>query len=127
MDSTLRAMAKLREEYLWLVAEIMTERTTSGVLVHNRNSGNFDNAKEFLKSLIHDKERRWSFFGDEEYLLEGATESDMDLLIDDYIPVLLKNHIEYLQGFADLPQSMGDEIAAEVVATRRKRPMGFIS
>lgn len=115
-----------RENYIWVVAELMAERVASSAMlikfVHGRP---LSAVNEFIESLINDPHQLRDFLDDDLYLVEGATEPDLDLLFDDYLPGLLKNQIEYIESIPDSPMLTDDKLPIEVVAVR-KRKIGFI-
>ncbi len=115
-----------RENYIWVVAEVMAERTASSAmllkLIHGKT---LDVVKEFIESLIDDPNQLRDFLNEDTYLVEGATEADLDLLFNDYLPDLLKNQIEYIEMLPDSPILTDDKLPTEVVAVRKRR-IGFI-
>ena len=115
-----------RENYIWVAAEAMAERVASSAMLLKLLHGkSLDVVREFIESLINDPLELREFLDSDLYLVEGATESDLDLLFDDYLPELLKNQIEYLDLIPDSPVLTDDELPTEVVAVR-KRKIGFI-
>ena len=91
-------------------------------LIHGKT---LDVVKEFIESLIDDPNQLRDFLNEDTYLVEGATEADLDLLFNDYLPVLLKNQIEYIEMLPDSPILTDDNLPTEIVAVRKRR-IGFI-
>ena len=115
-----------RENYVWVVAEAMAERLASSAMMLKLVQGkSLDVVKRFIESLINDPQELRDFLDSDLYLVEGATESDLNLLFDEYLPELLKNQIEYLDHIPESPILTDDEFPSEVVAVR-KRKIGFI-
>lgn len=122
----LEVLTKFRENYIWLAAEVMTERTLSAVITMYLIQGKslFD-AKEFFELLLNDRQHLRNFMDDDLYLVSGATESELDLLFNEYLPALLRNQIDFLEGLLDLRQPTTDEISTEIFAAKKRR-IGFI-
>lgn len=116
-----------RENYIWVVAEVMAERTASTAMAMLKlvQGKTLDSVREFMESLINNPHALRDFLDSDLYLVEGATESDLDLLFDEYLPELLKNQIEYLDWIPESPILTDDEFPTEVVAVRKRR-IGFI-
>jgi len=126
MVNVLEGLSKCRENYIWLAAEVMAERTFSIAVMFCVNQGEtLDKAKDILESLLKDPQQLRFHMSDEIYLVEGATDSDLDLLFDDYLPALLKNQIEFLEQLPELPQPTNEVLSTELAAVR-KRKIGFI-
>lgn len=128
MDFNLEALTKFRENYIWIAAELMVERTVSAAVmfycVYRKET--FDEVRKLLESVLNDRQKLSGLISDDLYLVENATESDLDLLLNDYLPTILKSQIESLDELSDLQQPTPDEISTEFVAVR-KRKIGFIS
>lgn len=115
-----------RENYIWLAAEVMAERTASSAILLKLMQGKtLDDVREFIESLLNDPHRLRDFLSEDLDLVEGATDSDLDLLFDEYLPTLLKNQIEYIELLPDTPILTDDELPAEVVVVR-ERKIGFV-
>ncbi|MDE0142992.1 MAG: hypothetical protein OXN19_16090 [Caldilineaceae bacterium] len=123
MEVKLERINELRNETLWLYAALTVERTVSAVLSACMIRGQkIGDAKEILGSMITDREKRHRVFDVRESLI-GATESDWDLMIDEYIPAWLKDQIVHLANMSYLEPEDNDEILERLIGRRRK--MGF--
>lgn len=126
MSSGLEGFAKARSEYLWVVSELIAERIFSAVLMFCMTSEvRIAKAKEFIRSARSDEEYRRYLLEDHLYLVEGASESDINLIANEYIPAFLETQIELLEKFDELSQSSSVEITPESMPKRRR--IGFIT
>lgn len=124
MEVKLELLNEFRNEVLWLYADLTVERTVSAVLSICMNRGQkIDDAKEMLASILNDREKLHGIFDDREFLI-GATESEWELMLDEYIPALLETQIESMESLSSLPQEDNDEIIKGAIG--RKRRMGFV-
>lgn len=126
MENVLEGLTKFRENYIWLAAEVMAERTFSVAVMSCMNKGEtLDKAKDIIEFLLSDPQQLRSHMSEDLYHLEGAMDSDLDLLFDDYLPELLKNQVDFLDHLPNLPQPTNEGLSTEFAAVR-KRKIGFI-
>ncbi|MDE0142989.1 MAG: hypothetical protein OXN19_16075 [Caldilineaceae bacterium] len=124
METKIHLISEIRNEVLWLYAALAVERTVSAVLGASMIQGrSFDDANRILASILKDRETLCGFFDDDREYLIGATESDWELMLDEYIPALLKSQIDDAKFWSSLEQEDSDETLATIVGRRRK--MGF--
>ena len=115
-----------QDNHIWLAAEVMAERAAStALLVHVFQEKTLSDVTEFMESLLDNPYRLRDFFSEDLYLIEGATEADLDLLFDDYLPTLLNNQIEFVKSLPDPPQRDNHDLSTGIVATK-KRKIGFM-
>jgi len=126
MDAGVNELARLRSQCIWFTAELITERTILAIVIAFAGRGEtLHEAIEFLESLLNDRHRLRSFVSDDEYLLEGATESELDVLVNGYIPSFLKGQIEFLEEVFSLESMPNDAVFTEIAVTKRRKN-GFI-
>lgn len=127
MDFDLEALRRFRENYIWIAAELMVERTAFAAVmlycVYQKKP--IDEVRDFLESLLSDRQQLFSLVSDDLYLVKNATETDLELLLSDYLPAILETQIESLKELPDIQQPTTDEISTEVLVAR-KRKIGFI-
>lgn len=123
MEVRLDLINEFRNEVLWLYAALQVEQTTAVVLSGYMSQGKtLDDANKFLANILNDREKLHGFFDEREFLI-GATESEWDLMLDDYIPTLLKSQIESMEYLSSLQQEDNDETLETIIGRRRK--IGF--
>ena len=113
----------LRDRIIMLYSHLVAEQLTSATLTSVLNQGKtLSNAKETLERVLDDQNyiiRNYHLHK----ILPDATAAEHNLVLHDYVPMVLKDHIELLEELIASEQEAIDKVSETII--NRKKQIGF--